>query len=150
MKYKINWSKDAGEEFIEILSWYKYNAGKNIDQKIKRHRKYSPKQPPKSKVFLSPNYSTQALEIVRESGLPSMPPEICPKLQETLSQEAESGLRLPTASNKLHPRKKYKNLYNRPLLSGLTSCPKFRSNFENLCHNDTGNMDILVQLFRFQ
>ncbi|MDR0376469.1 MAG: type II toxin-antitoxin system RelE/ParE family toxin [Spirochaetaceae bacterium] len=34
MKYKINWSKDAGEEFIEIISWYKYNAGKNIAQKI--------------------------------------------------------------------------------------------------------------------
>jgi toxin ParE1/3/4 len=34
MKYKIIWSKDAGEEFIEIISWYKYNAGKNIAQKI--------------------------------------------------------------------------------------------------------------------
>jgi toxin ParE1/3/4 len=34
MKYKINWSKDAGEEFIEIISWYKYNVGKNIAQKI--------------------------------------------------------------------------------------------------------------------
>jgi toxin ParE1/3/4 len=34
MQYKINWSKDAGEEFIEIISWYKYNAGKNIAQKI--------------------------------------------------------------------------------------------------------------------
>jgi toxin ParE1/3/4 len=34
MKYKINWSKDAGEEFIEIISWYKYNAGKNIAKKI--------------------------------------------------------------------------------------------------------------------
>jgi toxin ParE1/3/4 len=34
MEYKINWSKDAGEEFIEIISWYKYNVGKNIAQKI--------------------------------------------------------------------------------------------------------------------
>ena len=34
MKYKIIWSKDAGEEMIEIISWYKYNVGKNIAQKI--------------------------------------------------------------------------------------------------------------------
>jgi toxin ParE1/3/4 len=34
MEYKINWSKDAGEEFIEIISWYKNNAGKNAAQKI--------------------------------------------------------------------------------------------------------------------
>jgi toxin ParE1/3/4 len=34
MKYKIIWSKDAGEEIIEIISWYKYNAGKNIAQNI--------------------------------------------------------------------------------------------------------------------
>jgi toxin ParE1/3/4 len=34
MKYKIIWSKDAGEEFIEIISWYKYNAGKSVAQKI--------------------------------------------------------------------------------------------------------------------
>jgi toxin ParE1/3/4 len=34
MKYKINWSKDAGEEFIEIISWYKYKAGRNIAQRI--------------------------------------------------------------------------------------------------------------------
>jgi toxin ParE1/3/4 len=34
MKYKINWSKDAGEEFIEIISWYKHNVGKNAAQKI--------------------------------------------------------------------------------------------------------------------
>ncbi|MDR1231146.1 MAG: hypothetical protein LBK61_07075 [Spirochaetaceae bacterium] len=34
MKYKINWSKDAGEEFIEIISWYKNNAGKSVAQKI--------------------------------------------------------------------------------------------------------------------
>jgi toxin ParE1/3/4 len=34
MKYKINWSKDAGEEFIEIISWYKHTTGKNIAQRI--------------------------------------------------------------------------------------------------------------------
>ncbi|MDR1277726.1 MAG: type II toxin-antitoxin system RelE/ParE family toxin [Treponema sp.] len=34
MKYKIIWSKDAGDEFIEIISWYKYNAGKNTAQRI--------------------------------------------------------------------------------------------------------------------
>jgi toxin ParE1/3/4 len=34
MKYKINWSKDAGEEFIEIISWHKYTAGKNAAQRI--------------------------------------------------------------------------------------------------------------------
>jgi toxin ParE1/3/4 len=34
MKYKIIWSKDAGEELIEIITWYKYNAGKNTAQKI--------------------------------------------------------------------------------------------------------------------
>jgi toxin ParE1/3/4 len=34
MKYKIKWSKDAGEEFAEIISWYKYNAGKNIARRI--------------------------------------------------------------------------------------------------------------------
>jgi toxin ParE1/3/4 len=34
MKYKINWSKDAGEKLIEIISWYKYNAGKNVAQRI--------------------------------------------------------------------------------------------------------------------
>jgi toxin ParE1/3/4 len=34
MKYKIIWSKDAGEEIVEIISWYKYNVGKNIAQKI--------------------------------------------------------------------------------------------------------------------
>jgi toxin ParE1/3/4 len=34
MKYKIIWSKDAGEEFVEILSWYKYNAEKNVAQRI--------------------------------------------------------------------------------------------------------------------
>jgi toxin ParE1/3/4 len=34
MAYKIIWSKDAGEELIEIISWYKYNAGKNVAQKI--------------------------------------------------------------------------------------------------------------------
>jgi toxin ParE1/3/4 len=34
MKYKIIWSKDAGDEFTEIISWYKYNAGKNAAQKI--------------------------------------------------------------------------------------------------------------------
>jgi toxin ParE1/3/4 len=34
MKYKIIWSKDAGEEFIEIVSWYKYKAGKNVAQRI--------------------------------------------------------------------------------------------------------------------
>jgi toxin ParE1/3/4 len=34
MKYKINWSKDAGEEFVEIISWYKYNVGRNIAQRI--------------------------------------------------------------------------------------------------------------------
>ncbi|MDR1972637.1 MAG: type II toxin-antitoxin system RelE/ParE family toxin [Treponema sp.] len=34
MKYKINWSKDAGEEFIEIVSWYKYTYGKSVAQKI--------------------------------------------------------------------------------------------------------------------
>jgi toxin ParE1/3/4 len=39
MKYKLNWSKDAGEEFIEIISWYKYNVGKNIAKKI--HSKIS-------------------------------------------------------------------------------------------------------------
>ncbi|MFP3091415.1 type II toxin-antitoxin system RelE/ParE family toxin [Treponema sp. TIM-1] len=33
MKYNIIWSKDAGEEFIEIISWYKYNAGKTVAQK---------------------------------------------------------------------------------------------------------------------
>jgi toxin ParE1/3/4 len=25
---------DAGEEFIEIISWYKYNVGKNVAQRI--------------------------------------------------------------------------------------------------------------------
>jgi toxin ParE1/3/4 len=34
MRYKIIWSKDAGEEFVEIISWYKYNTGKNVAQKI--------------------------------------------------------------------------------------------------------------------
>jgi toxin ParE1/3/4 len=34
MKYKINWSRDAGEEFIDIISWYKYNAGKNVARKL--------------------------------------------------------------------------------------------------------------------
>jgi toxin ParE1/3/4 len=34
MKYKIIWSKDAGDEFTEIISWYKYTAGKNVAQKI--------------------------------------------------------------------------------------------------------------------
>lgn len=34
MKYRINWSKDAEEEFIEIVLWYKYNAGKNVARKI--------------------------------------------------------------------------------------------------------------------
>jgi toxin ParE1/3/4 len=34
MKYKIIWSKDAGDEFSEIISWYKYNAGKNVAQRI--------------------------------------------------------------------------------------------------------------------
>jgi toxin ParE1/3/4 len=34
MKYKIFWSKDAGEEFTEILSWYKYTVGKNSAEKI--------------------------------------------------------------------------------------------------------------------
>jgi toxin ParE1/3/4 len=34
MAYKIIWSKDAGEEFVEIISWYKYNVGKNVAQKI--------------------------------------------------------------------------------------------------------------------
>ncbi|MDR2052193.1 MAG: hypothetical protein LBP80_02170 [Treponema sp.] len=27
MKYKIIWSKAAGEQFVEIISWYKYNTG---------------------------------------------------------------------------------------------------------------------------
>jgi toxin ParE1/3/4 len=34
MKYRIIWSKDAGEEFIEIISWYKYNVGKNAAKTI--------------------------------------------------------------------------------------------------------------------
>jgi toxin ParE1/3/4 len=34
MKYKIIWSKDAGDEFAEIISWYKYTAGKNVAQRI--------------------------------------------------------------------------------------------------------------------
>jgi toxin ParE1/3/4 len=34
MKYRIIWSKDAGEEFIEIISWYKYNVGKNVAKAI--------------------------------------------------------------------------------------------------------------------
>ncbi|AEF82886.1 type II toxin-antitoxin system RelE/ParE family toxin [Leadbettera azotonutricia] len=34
MKYKISWSKDAGEELIEIISWYKYNVGINVARKI--------------------------------------------------------------------------------------------------------------------
>jgi toxin ParE1/3/4 len=34
MNYEITWSKDAGEEFVEIISWYKYNVGKNTAQKI--------------------------------------------------------------------------------------------------------------------
>jgi toxin ParE1/3/4 len=34
MKYKIIWSKDAGEEFIEIISWYKYTVGKSVAEKI--------------------------------------------------------------------------------------------------------------------
>jgi toxin ParE1/3/4 len=33
MKYKIAWSKDAGEEFSEIILWYKYNVGVNIARK---------------------------------------------------------------------------------------------------------------------
>jgi toxin ParE1/3/4 len=34
MKYKIIWSKDAGEEFVEIISWYKYTVGKNVAKNI--------------------------------------------------------------------------------------------------------------------
>jgi toxin ParE1/3/4 len=34
MKYKIIWSKDAGEEIFEIISWYKYNVGKSAAQRI--------------------------------------------------------------------------------------------------------------------
>jgi toxin ParE1/3/4 len=34
MKYTIDWSKDAGEEFIEILAWHKYNGGKTIAQNM--------------------------------------------------------------------------------------------------------------------
>ena len=33
MKYKIIWSQDAGEELLEIISWYKYNVGVNVAQK---------------------------------------------------------------------------------------------------------------------
>ncbi|GHU97114.1 hypothetical protein FACS189483_02150 [Spirochaetia bacterium] len=33
MKYKIIWSQDAGEELLEIVSWYKYNVGVNAAQK---------------------------------------------------------------------------------------------------------------------
>jgi hypothetical protein len=33
MKYAIDWSKDAGEEFVEIISWYKYNIGKKCRAK---------------------------------------------------------------------------------------------------------------------
>jgi toxin ParE1/3/4 len=34
VKYKLVWSKDAGEEFFEIVSWYKYNVGINAARKI--------------------------------------------------------------------------------------------------------------------
>jgi toxin ParE1/3/4 len=34
MKYEINWSKDAGEEFIEILAKHKYTEGKNSAQNM--------------------------------------------------------------------------------------------------------------------
>jgi toxin ParE1/3/4 len=33
MKYKIIWSEDAGEDLIEIISWYKNNIGKNAAKK---------------------------------------------------------------------------------------------------------------------
>jgi toxin ParE1/3/4 len=33
MTYKIVWSKDAGEEFSEIVLWHKYNAGVNSARK---------------------------------------------------------------------------------------------------------------------
>jgi toxin ParE1/3/4 len=34
MAYKIVWSKDAGDELIEIVSYYKDRAGKNIAKNI--------------------------------------------------------------------------------------------------------------------
>jgi toxin ParE1/3/4 len=34
MKYKTNWSEDAGEEFIEIISWYRQNIGKSTAKRI--------------------------------------------------------------------------------------------------------------------
>ena len=34
MKYEIIWSKDAGEELFEIISYIKYNTGKNTADQI--------------------------------------------------------------------------------------------------------------------
>jgi toxin ParE1/3/4 len=34
MKYKITYSKDAGEDLFEIVSWYKYNGGRNVAKNI--------------------------------------------------------------------------------------------------------------------
>jgi len=34
MKYDIIWSKDAGDELVEIISFIKYNTGKITAQKI--------------------------------------------------------------------------------------------------------------------
>ncbi|GHV86520.1 hypothetical protein AGMMS50230_21280 [Spirochaetia bacterium] len=33
MRCKIIWSQDAGEELLEIVSWYKYNVGVNVARK---------------------------------------------------------------------------------------------------------------------
>jgi toxin ParE1/3/4 len=34
MAYKIVWSHDAGDELVEIISYYKYSAGKNIARNV--------------------------------------------------------------------------------------------------------------------
>ena len=34
MKHEITWSKDAGDELAEIISYIKYNSGKMIAEKI--------------------------------------------------------------------------------------------------------------------
>ena len=34
MKYEIIWSKDAGDELVEIISYIKYNTGKVTAEKI--------------------------------------------------------------------------------------------------------------------
>jgi len=34
MKYEVIWSKDAGDELVEIISFIKYNTGKITAEKI--------------------------------------------------------------------------------------------------------------------